>query len=50
MYMVQYSIMAKSNGLSRGKDYWIYGLGNLDTYCTKRKKIESYLKNKYCGR
>ena len=26
----------------------MYGLGNLDTYCTKRKETGSYLENKYC--
>ena len=44
------SITAKSNDLSRSKGHWIYGLGNLDTYCIKRKEIKSYLENKYYGR
>ena len=26
------------NGLSKGKDHWMYGLGNLDIYYTKKKK------------
>ena len=39
--------MAEFNVLSRGKDHCMYGLGNLDTYCTKKKKIESYFENKY---
>lgn len=39
--------MAEFNDLSRGKDYRIYGLGDLDTYCTKKKETESYFENKY---
>ena len=50
MYMVQYSVTAEFNGLSRGKGHWIYSLSNLDTYCIKKKEIRSYLKNKYCER
>ena len=30
--------MAKSNGLFKSKDHLMYGLGNLDTYCTKKNK------------
>ena len=48
--MMQYSITAESNDLSRDKGHGMYGLGNLDTHCPKRKKTGSYLKNKYCGR
>ena len=50
MYIVQYNVTAEFNGLSSDKDHWTYGLCNLDTYCTKKKKIGSYLKNKYYRR
>ena len=43
-------VTAESHSLSRGKGHWMYSLGNLDTYCTKRKETGSYLENKYCGR
>lgn len=43
------NVTTEFNGLSRGKDHQINGLDNLDTYCTKRKKTRSCLKNKYCG-
>lgn len=42
--------MAEFNGLSRGKNHLMYGLNNLDIYCTKKEKIESYINNKYCER
>ena len=40
-------LMRESNGLSKDKDYWMYGLSNLDLDCTK-KETRSYFKNKYC--
>ena len=49
IYMVQYSVTAESNGLSRGKDHWMYSLGNSNTYCTKKKERGNYLENKYCS-
>lgn len=43
--MVQYSVMVESKDLFRNKDHWMYGLDNSDTYCTKKKDIESYQEN-----
>ena len=42
-------VTAKSNGLSKDKDDLIYGLSNLNTYCTKKKETGSYFENKYYG-
>lgn len=39
--------MAESKDLFKGKNHSIYGLSNLNIYYIKKKKIKSFLKNKY---
>ena len=43
------TVMAKSNGLSRGKDHQMNGQDNLDKYCTKKKKQKAVSKISIVG-